>query len=185
MPETPPQRLMFAAVGLAALLTGTVLWIAMAPAPRLTAPDISSSALFAAGFHDLQGGSRSLGQFQGKVVVVNFWATWCPPCREEMPAFSRLQAAWGPRGVQFVGLSSEDPARVAAFARTLGVTYPLWNGGDEVGELSRRLGNASGALPHTVVLDPAGRVVAAKVGAYSEPALNTVLENAVVPAAAK
>jgi peroxiredoxin len=102
-----------------------------------------------------------------------------------MPAFSRLQATWGPRGVQFVGLSSEDPPRVAAFARSLGVAYPLWNGGDEVAELSRRLGNASGALPHTVVLDPAGKVVAAQVGAYSEVALNAVLENALASSAAK
>ena len=106
MAETRPQRFVFAAVGVAALLAGTALWLATAPAaPRLTAPDISSSALFAAGFHDLQGASRSLGEFQGKVVVLNFWATWCPPCRDEMPAFSRLQAAWAPRRVQFVGLS--------------------------------------------------------------------------------
>ncbi|HXF78443.1 MAG TPA: TlpA disulfide reductase family protein [Usitatibacter sp.] len=185
MAETRPQRLVFAAVGLAALLAGTGLWIAMAPLPRLAAPDISPSAIFAAGFHDLEGGSRSLGQFQGKVVVVNFWATWCLPCREEMPAFSRLQAAWGPRGVQFVGLSSEEAPRVEAFARSLGVTYPLWIGGDEVGELSRRLGNTSGALPHTVVLDGAGKVVAARVGAYSEAALGKVLENALPASVAK
>lgn len=178
MAETRPQRFVFAAVGLAALLAGTGLWIATAPGPRLGHPDISSSALFAAGFHDLQGASRSLGEFQGKVVVINFWATWCAPCREEMPAFSRLQAAWRPRGVQFVGLSSEEAPRVAAFAQSLGIAYPLWIGGDEVAELSRRLGNASGALPHTVVLDSSGNVVAARVGAYSEGALNGVLKNA-------
>jgi len=177
MGETRPQRLVFAAVGLAALLAGTALWIASSPGERF-APEISSSAIFAAGFHDLQGAGRSLGEFQGKVVVVNFWATWCLPCREEMPAFSRLQAAWASRGVQFVGLSSEDPSRVAAFARSLGVTYPLWVGGDEIAELSRRLGNASGALPHTVVLDPGGKVLASKVGAYSEGALTGVLEMA-------
>jgi thiol-disulfide isomerase/thioredoxin len=186
MAETRPQRLVFAAVGLAALLAGTGLWIATAPSPQVTAPDISPSAIFAAGFHDLQGGSRSLGQFQGKVLVVNFWATWCLPCREEMPAFSRLQPAWASRGVQFIGISSEDPPRVASFARSLGgVTYPLWNGGDEVSELSRRLGNAAGALPHTVVLDPLGNVVASKVGAYSEAALSNVLENAVSESASK
>ena len=185
MAETRPQRLVFAAVGLAALMAGTGLWIATAPPPRLAASGISSSAIFAAGFHDLQGASRSLGEYQGKVVVLNFWATWCPPCREEMPAFSRLQAAWGPRKVQFVGLSSEEVPRVAAFARSLGVTYPLWVGGDDVEELSRRLGDTTGALPHTVVLDSAGRVVAAKVGAYSETDLNKVLENATSEQAAK
>jgi len=185
MAETRPQRLVFAAVGLAALMAGTALWVATAPPPRLAAPDISSSALFAAGFHDLQGASRSLGEFQGKVVVLNFWATWCAPCREEMPAFSRLQAAWAGRGVQFVGLSSEEAPKVAAFARSLGVAYPLWVGGDEIEALSRRLGNVAGVLPHTVVLDPSGRVIAAKVGTYSEPALSAVLENAVAQEAAK
>ena len=82
------------------------------------------------------------------------------------------------RNVQFVGLSSEDPSKVAAFARSLGVTYPLWVGGDEVEELSRRLGNVTGALPHTLVLDRSGRVVAAKVGAYTEGTLTAVLDNA-------
>ncbi|HEX4781660.1 MAG TPA: TlpA disulfide reductase family protein [Usitatibacter sp.] len=178
MVEARPQRFVFAAVALAAALAGTGLWIATAPAPRLAAPDIAPSAVFAAGFTDLQGASRSLGQFQGRVLVVNFWATWCAPCREEMPAFSRLQAAWGQRGVQFVGLSSEEPRQVAGFARGLGVTYPLWVGGDDVSELSRRLGNTSGALPHTVVLDPSGRVMAQKVGAYPEAALNAILESA-------
>ena len=185
MAETRPQRLVFAAVGCVALLAGTALWLATAPAPRLRAPDISSSALFAAGFHDLQGASRSLGEFQGKVLVLNFWATWCAPCREEMPAFSRLQAAWSGRNVQFVGLSSEDPPKVTAYARSLGVTYPLWAGGDEVEELSRRLGNTSGALPHTIVLDRSGRLIAAKVGAYTESALSAVLENAAAEPVAK
>jgi len=185
MAETRPQRLVFAAVGAAALLAGAALWVATAPAPRLAAPDISSSALFAAGFHDLQGASRSLGEFQGKVVVLNFWATWCAPCREEMPTFSRLQAAWAGRKVQFVGISSDDPAKVSAFAKSLGVAYPLWVGGDEVETLSRRLGNVSSVLPHTVVLDPSGRVIAAKVGTYSEAALSAVLENATAELRAK
>ncbi|HST00187.1 MAG TPA: TlpA disulfide reductase family protein [Usitatibacter sp.] len=178
MGETRPQRFVFAAVGVAALLAGTAMWLATAPAPtRLGASNISSSALFAAGFHDLQGASHSLGEFEGKVVVLNFWATWCPPCREEMPALSRLQAAWAPRKVQFVGLSSEDPLRVSQFARQLGVSYPLWVGGSEVEDLSRRLGNTAGVLPHTVILDPAGRVMVSKVGTYSEAALDTVLHN--------
>jgi len=185
MPETRPQRLVFAAVAVVAVLAGTSLWLATSPPPRLASPDISSSALFAAGFHDLQGASRSLGEFQGKVLVLNFWATWCAPCREEMPAFSRLQAAWAARNVQFVGLSSEDPPKVAAFARSLGVTYTLWVGGDEVEQLSRRLGNVTGALPHTLVLDRSGRVVAAKVGAYTETALTAVLENASVESSPK
>jgi len=73
--------------------------------------------------------------------------------------------------VQFVGLSQDDPAKVREFAQRLGVTYPLWTGGDEVMELSRRLGNRMRVLPFTVVLDRQGQVAAQKVGAYTEAEL--------------
>jgi thiol-disulfide isomerase/thioredoxin len=129
----------------------------------------------AAGFRDLQGGPRSLGEFQGKVVVLNFWATWCAPCREEMPAFERLQAKWKARGVQFVGVSAEEGPKVLEFAKRLGVTYPLWVGGDEVPELSRRLGNRQGVLPHTVVFDRQQAPIAERVGAYPEDSLDSLL----------
>jgi hypothetical protein len=92
-----------------------------------------------------------------------------------MPAFSRLQARWADRGVQFVGLSGEDAAVVARFGRALGVTYPLWTGGDAVGELSRRLGNGRGVLPHTAILDPTGAVLVQKVGPYNEAELEAIL----------
>ena len=178
MAEALPQKLVFAVVAIVAAMAGTAAWIALEPASGTGTPDISPSAVFAASFTDLQGRPRTLGEFQGKVVVLNFWATWCAPCREEMPGFSRLQAAWQGRGVRFVGLTDEDAAKVSPFVKSLGVTYPIWLGGTEVGELSRRLGNRISALPHTVVFDAAGRVVASKVGAYSEAALSAVLANA-------
>ena len=67
-------------------------------------------------------------------MVVNFWATWCAPCREEMPAFARLQDRWARRNVQFVGLSSEEPEPVERFFRTLAVTDPDWGGREAVAE---------------------------------------------------
>jgi thiol-disulfide isomerase/thioredoxin len=137
-------------------------------------PDIGPSALYAAAFHDLDGQPASLGRFAGRPLVINFWATWCAPCREEMPVLSRVSARAAPR-VQFVGLAQDDPAKVRAFARELGVEYPLWTGGDEVMELSRRLGNRTAVLPFTVVLDAAGRVAAQKVGAYNEAELTAQL----------
>ena len=127
--------------------------------------------LLAASFTDPQGQRHSLGEFQGKVLVVNFWATWCAPCREEMPAFARLQARWGQRNVQFVGLANDDPQRVERFGRDLAIPYPLWVGGDEVGELSKRLGNRLGVLPFTVLLDSDGRILDSRVGPYSEAVL--------------
>jgi thiol-disulfide isomerase/thioredoxin len=177
---------LFALVGVLAALAGSALWLATRPAvPTLeSASGVSPAAVMAASFRDLEGRPRSLGEFQGKAVVLNFWATWCAPCREEMPAFERLQAKWRGRGVQFVGVSAEDAPRVADFAKRLGVTYPLWVGGDEVSELSRRLGNRMGVLPHTVVLDRRQTIVAARVGAYPEEALDSTLD-AISPNAAE
>jgi thiol-disulfide isomerase/thioredoxin len=173
-------RWLFAGVGIAAFVAGAGLWMAKRPQGSLptttpAAVSIAPAAILAASFTDGGGRAQSLGQFQGKLVIVNFWATWCAPCREEMPAFNRLQARWGSRGVQFVGLANEAPAKVEPFGQTLGITYPLWTGGDEVGELSRRLGNRLGVLPHTAILGPSGEVLETRVGPYSESELESRL----------
>jgi thiol-disulfide isomerase/thioredoxin len=171
---------LFAAVGAAALLAGALLWHlgrpptqARSPAPPVVA--IAPAAVFATTFTDASGATRALGQFEGKILVLNFWATWCEPCRAEMPAFNRLQDRWAGKGVQFVGLSDEPGETARRFGQSLGIVYPLWTGGDQVADLSRRLGNRQGGLPHTVVLDPSGRVVAQRVGPYTEADLEQVL----------
>jgi thiol-disulfide isomerase/thioredoxin len=160
----------FALIGLASVAAGTGLYVATRPAPHVAPAEIAPSALYAAAFRDLDGRPTSLGRFEGRPLVLNFWATWCGPCREEMPALSQASARAGSR-VQFVGLAQDDPAKVRDFARELHVAYPLWIGGDEVGELSRRLGNRMGVLPFTAILDASGHVVAQKVGAYNEAQL--------------
>lgn len=164
-------RLLFAGVGILALLAGTALWLGSrsSDSAGVSIPaGASPAALYTASFSDLQGQSRALGQFQGKILVVNFWATWCAPCREEMPGFVKLQERWKDRNVQFVGLANDDRAKVQRFAEELRINYPLWTGGQEVMELSKRLGNRLGVLPHTVILDAGGRVVDSRVGVYRE-----------------
>jgi thiol-disulfide isomerase/thioredoxin len=169
-------RWVFAGVGLLAVLAGVALFLGTrAPSP-IAASDAAPSAIYAAGFRDEQGATRSLAQFPDKLLVVNFWATWCAPCREEMPAFTRLQSRWGSRGVQFIGLAQDDPAKVARFAKELAINYPLWTGGEEVGELGRRLGNRLGVLPFTVILDSRGHVMDQRVGAYKEADLEARLD---------
>ena len=166
-------RTTFAGIALLAALAGAGAWWATrlpreTPPAAVAKPEISTGAIWAVTFRDTKGGSRSLAEFQGQVLVVNFWATWCAPCREEMPGFVRLQERWKDRGVRFVGLSDEDPAKVERFANELRINYPLWVGADAAGALSRRLGNRLGVLPHTVILDPAGRPVDGRVGPYLE-----------------
>ena len=168
-----------AGVALLAALAGVSLLLAgrSASPPALEAGPVEASpaAILAAPFTDGEGRAQVLGQFVGKVLVVNFWATWCTPCREEMPGFVKLQARWKDRGVQFVGLAQDDAAKVAAFGRELGVNYPLWLGEAQVMDLSRRLGNRLGVLPHTVLLDGQGRVIESRIGVYHEDALESRL----------
>ena len=166
-------KLVFAGVALLALLAGTALWVgtrAPNPGGGGMVADASPAAIATARFADAAGEPRTLGQFAGKVVVVNFWATWCAPCREEMPGFVRLQERWKGR-VQFVGIANDDRAKVDRFGRDLSINYPLWTGGQEVMDLSRRLGNRLGVLPHTVLLDANGHVLESRVGLFSEAAL--------------
>ena len=165
----------WAGVALLALGAGAALWWAGRPAAPVATPTIGPAAFYAASFRDLDGRTQPLGQFQGRTLVLNFWATWCAPCREEMPGFERLARRWSGRGVAFVGVSQEAPEIVARFARELRITYPLWVGGDEAGELARRLGNRVQALPFTVVLAPTGVVAAAKLGPYGEKELEDIL----------
>ena len=166
---------MFAGVGVLAALAGTALWLGERAPIAPPSADIAPTAIYASSFVDAAGQSQALGRFQGKLLVVNFWATWCAPCRAEMPAFSRLQQKWQGRNVQFVGLSNEEPAVVARFAAEVPVAYPLWTGGAAVDQLSRRLGNHLGVLPHTVILDPTGSVLESKIGPYTEEQLEARL----------
>ena len=168
-------RWVFALIGALAVLAGAASWIGTRGEASAPAAAIAPGALLAASFTDEEGRPASLARFPGKILVVNFWATWCAPCREEMPAFDRLQAEWGPRGVQFVGLSAEAPEVVRAFSARLPVRYPLWTG-DEASILARRLGNSLAVLPFTAVIDAKGAVVAKKVGPYNPDFLASQLE---------
>ena len=143
---------------------------------RANAEAEASVALMAAQLTDLSGQPRTIGAWRGKVVVVNFWATWCAPCRDEIPVFIKLQERHGARGVQFIGIAIDQSEKVHAFAREFGINYPILLGGMEVMELSRRAGNRFGALPFTVMLDRSGRLVGAHLGIVKEAKLEALLE---------
>jgi thiol-disulfide isomerase/thioredoxin len=174
----------FAGIAVLATLAGTSLFLAgresAAPEPAPGAVEVTPAALLAARFVDAEGRPQSLAPFAGNVVILNFWATWCAPCREEMPGFVRLQTRWADRGVRFVGIANDESEKVAAFGRELGINYPLWVGGTEVMDLSRRLGNRLGVLPHSVILDPQGKVLETRIGPYAESALESRLAEIVV-----
>lgn len=148
------------------------------PSPQ-TPPSLSTKSidtLFTSTLHDANGKPQRLSQWQGKTLVVNFWATWCPPCREEMPAFSRLQVKHAANGVQFVGIALDTADNVREFATKSEVTYPLLIG-DVVGaDLARALGNFRLALPYTLIITPSGEARFARLGPLSERELDALLQ---------
>src|ERR1051325_6762894 len=95
---------------------------------------LSTQSLFAAIYPDASGQAQVVNQWRGKLVVVNFWATWCPPCREEMPELSQLQDQYRERGLVVLGISTDDIAKMREFNIDTKVSYPLLAGTDDRSE---------------------------------------------------
>jgi len=129
-----------------------------------------------ASFTDLAGQTQPLDQWRGKVLVVNFWATWCPPCLKEIPEFIRMQNRYREHGVQFVGVAIDQANQVAPFAEKMGFNYPVLLGALDAVELLRTLGNPHGGLPFTVVFDRSGTLAAAELGVVDEAKLSRVVD---------
>lgn len=122
-----------------------------APAPG------PAQALFAQTLPDPAGAPHALAQWQGKALLVNFWAPWCAPCVQEMPELSALQAEFGPARLQVIGIGVDTPANIAAFTRKVQVGYPLYVAGGGAAALARRFGNTAGGLPYTVLIGADGQ----------------------------
>jgi len=124
---------------------------------------------------DLSGKLRNADEWSGQVMVVNFWATWCPPCRKEMPAFIELQEKYGELGLQFVGIALDDLDKVQDFIDTMGVEYPVLVGQDDAMAVSSAYGNRLGALPYTAVIDREGIIVKTYRGEVSQESIEKVI----------
>lgn len=163
----------YALVAVLALALGA--WLARSLVPAST-PASRSSAPAGWYLEDLDGRARSLAEWGAPVLLVNAWATWCAPCREEIPLLSRLRAEYRERGLEIIGAAVDEPAAVRGYREQLPIPYPLLVvRGDATGWL-RDLGSASGALPFSVLQDRHGEVLATKTGPYSEAELRRLLD---------
>jgi len=113
---------------------------------------------------DSAGQRVSADRFDGQVLLVNFWATWCAPCIEEMPMLSQFQRDYAGQGVAVVGIALDDPRRAQEFARELGVGYTLLFGLADAMVVGRRYGNRAGMLPYSVLVDAAGIIRWTRLG---------------------
>lgn len=120
--------------------------------------------LFSLSLADSNNKTQKLSQWQGKVLVVNFWATWCAPCVQEMPELSTLQENFHKDNVQLLGLGIDSPGNIAAFSAKYPISYPLFGAGMEGTELSRQLGNQAGGLPFTVLISSDGTLIKSYLG---------------------
>lgn len=167
------DALILGVVGLAAAAAGGVAGV-------LALQSRSGAAgLLGAQFMDLDGRSRRLLEWRGRALLCNFWATWCAPCREEVPLLVAASRHWAALGVETVGIGIDSASKIREFAQTYKITYPLFVADATALSLVRSLGNRAGGLPYTVALDRNGAVVKRHVGALSEAGLRQVMESLV------
>jgi thiol-disulfide isomerase/thioredoxin len=146
--------------------------IVYAQGHRALAPDFAGTSL--------TGTPISLASYRGKVVVLNFWGSWCNPCRSEAPTLAVLAEQYGPKGVSFLGDDVGDTtANALAFTRSVGITYPSVN--DASYSVVQKFGRVAPVddTPTTVVIDRTGHIAGLVIGAISYQAMTTILHDAV------
>lgn len=167
------EALVLGAVGLAAAAAGMVV------GPLVLQSRSGAASLLAADFTDLSGKPRRVIEWKGRILVCNFWATWCAPCREEIPLLAATRQKFAPNGVEILGIAIDTEAKVREFTKSVPIPYPVLLAGGDALDLMRELGNASGGLPYTVILDREGAVAHRQLGLLREPELESALQRLV------
>lgn len=128
------------------------------------APAAAAAGLYSQSLNDLSGKPQALAQWKGKPLLVNFWASWCAPCVQEMPELSALAAKDGGKRFNVIGIGIDSPSNLVQFTHKTKVSYPLYVGGMGATDLARGLGNDKGGLPYTVLIGADGKVIKTYLG---------------------
>ncbi len=123
-----------------------------------------AKAILAANLPDIHGENQAVSQWLGKVMVVNFWATWCTPCQEEIPEFIEAQEKFRDQGLLFVGIALDQADKVKMFSHEFGINYPVLVGSMNTWSLAQAAGNRMSVLPYTVVINRSGEIVETYIG---------------------
>jgi thiol-disulfide isomerase/thioredoxin len=154
------EALLLGAAGVAAAAAGFLI------GPLLLGPGRrkQEQLLQSASFPDLDARPRKLSEWQGRVLICNFWATWCTPCREEIPMLVALRGKYGSQGLEIVGIAIDQVVKVREFSASFKISYPVLVADSGALDLMKELGNPGGGLPYTVVVDRKGELVHRQLG---------------------
>ena len=134
------------------------------PIPVATPQNITGQLRPEFSLPDIHGVTHNIREWDGQVIAINFWATWCSPCLKEIPEFIALQDKYSKQGLQFLGIALQSAAEVTDFVKSQGINYPILVGEMEVIDLASTLGNDMGTLPYTVIIDRQHRISFIKNG---------------------
>ncbi|HEY8024751.1 MAG TPA: TlpA disulfide reductase family protein [Burkholderiaceae bacterium] len=143
---------------IAILFTAIGLYFGNARALAETPSAAAAQDFFATSLPDAKNQSQALAQWKGKILLVNFWATWCHPCVQEMPELSNLQAKGKIKNLQIIGIGIDSASNIEEFSVKYKISYPLYVGGMGGSELLRKMGDPAGGLPFSLLIGADGQV---------------------------
>lgn len=159
------NKILLASVAILAFLIGAAINSAS------VAEVHSTDDLLAAELLNADGASVTVGDELGEVTLINFWASWCSPCRREMPLFEAVYQGQKSNGFQIIGIAIDDPEKAEPMLDSMGITYPILYAEQTGMKLMELTGNPAGAMPYSLLLDAKGRVIDQKLGEIHEPQL--------------
>lgn len=125
---------------------------------------------------DVEGNQHNISEWQGKIRIINFWATWCPPCIKEIPEFIALQEQYATKGVQFIGIAIDDQESVEKYLASIKINYPILIGEVNGIALAHQLGNVVDAVPFTLIVNQQGQIIHRQPGEFSREQIMAIIK---------